>query len=152
MIRIEIKTNIKRPIEEVFDRLTDLSGYNVWMSRTGLFRSCKKTSEGPIESGTTFTDKIRQGRSIGEISEISRPKMIKFRQTVYFKGMPLMESRPGYILESDNGMTRLHHVAEGELYGIFKILEPIIRIIARRERNITVTALKRSLEPAEKGD
>jgi len=146
MIRIELDATINYPIEKVFDKLTDLPGYNTWMPKDGLFIRSKKNSEGPVGEGTTFTDKVRRGKAVGEIVEYKRPNRVKFRQTVYFLGMKMMESRPGYGLESINGNTKLHHVAEGHLYGIFKVLEPVIRIIAQKERERTVNALRISFE------
>ncbi len=151
MIRVELETTINSPVEEVFDRLTDLPGYNNWMSGSGLFRSSKKTSEGPTGKGTTFLDMIRSGHAEGEITEYDKPTHVQFRQTVYYRSIRLMESRPGYTLKSENGRTRLYHLAEGNLSGAFRILEPVVTLIARAERKRTVRNLKKSLEENRQG-
>jgi hypothetical protein len=56
-----------------------------------------------------------------------------------------MKAQPQYVLESINGGTKVHHVAEGQLYGMFKLMQAITAIIARGEKR-TVSALKKSLE------
>lgn len=146
MIHIELETTINKPVEAVFDRLADIPGYNDWMSKSGLFRESEQTSEGPPGEGTTFTDRVRRGKSVGEISDFRRPDRIAFRQTVYYLGMKLMESRPEYILEKRNGKTRVRHIAEGELYGLFGYLEAIVKKIALAERKRTLNALKNSFK------
>lgn len=58
-----------------------------------------------------------------------------------------MEGWPGYELEPDGSRaTRVRHVARGRLFGAFKLMQPLVRILARRERRRTVGALKASLE------
>jgi hypothetical protein len=60
--------------------------------------------------------------------------------------MNVMESRPGYRLEAVEDGTKVHYLAAGRLYGIFKLLQPYVAIRARGERKRTVAALKKSLE------
>ena len=137
---------INRPVEEVFDRLVDLPGYNQWMPESSLLIKSRQTSQGPPGTGTTFADKTRAGRAEGEISEFKRPWKVIFRQSIYIFGLKVGESRPGYKLEPREGSTLLIHHAEGNFYGLFRLLEPLLSIIARAERKRTVYALKRSLE------
>lgn len=44
------------------------------------------------------------------------------------------------------GCTRIRHVAEGHLHGPFKVMRPLVQALARGERQLTVDALKESLE------
>ena len=57
-----------------------------------------------------------------------------------------MEARPEYILEADRDKTIVHHVAEGELFGIMRSMKPVAALLARSERARTVESLRRSLE------
>ena len=43
MIRVELNTVVARPIEDVFGRLTDLSGYSRWMPKLGVFGRSNQT-------------------------------------------------------------------------------------------------------------
>lgn len=146
MIRIELQTEIEAPISEVFDCLTDLRGYNKWMPKSSLLIESTQSSDGPVGRGTRFSDKVKGGKAIGEITKFERPGKVNFRQSVYFLGIKALESRPAYTLESNNGSTKVHHIAEGNLYGLFKLFRPIVKKVAVAERKRTLHALKKELE------
>ena len=42
--------------------------------------------------------------------------------------------------------TIVHHVAEGELFGLMRLMKPVAALLARSERWRTVESLRRSLE------
>lgn len=147
MIRVEIDETIKRPIEEVFEQLVDIPRYPEWMPNNGLFITCTKDSEGPAGVGTKYSDKTRLGTVWGEVSVFDRPNEVVFHYTARLFGMTVMEGWPGYVLEREGeAATRIHHRAEGHLYGPFKLLQPLVQMMARGERQRTVDALKESLE------
>jgi uncharacterized protein YndB with AHSA1/START domain len=147
VIRVEVETMIDRPIEEVFDRLVDIDGYSEWLPPSSVFLDSWQTSEGPVALGTTFIDKTRVGLYHGRVTAFRKPTQVNFRMRLRWLGLDVMESRPQYELEpANNGRTEISHVAEGKLYGLFKLLEPYVAIQARRERSRTVQKLKESLE------
>jgi uncharacterized protein YndB with AHSA1/START domain len=145
-VRYEARTTIDRPIADVFARLVDLEGYRTWMRRTGLFRRSGQTSDGPLGPGSTYLDATRMGTFRGEVTDYEPPERIGFRETLHLLGSDLMEARPGYILEADGDKTVVHHVAEGELFGVMRLMKPVAALLARSERARTVESLKRSLE------
>ena len=145
-VRYETQTTIDRPIGEVFERLADLDGYRTWMRRTGLFRRPGQTSDGPFGLGTAYFDATRMGTFRGEVTDYGPPARIGFRETLRWFGSDLMEARPEYLLESDGDKTNVHHVAEGELFGVMRLMKPVAALMARSERARTVEALRRSLE------
>jgi uncharacterized protein YndB with AHSA1/START domain len=146
-VRYETCTTIDRPISEVFARLADLDGYRTWMRHTGLFRRSGRTSDGPVGLGTAYFDATRMGTFRGEVTDYEPPTRIGFRETLHWFGSDLMEARPGYVLEADRDRTVVHHVAEGELFGLMRLMKPVAAMLARSERARTVEALRRSLEP-----
>jgi len=145
-VRYETRTTIDRPIGDVFARLADLDGYRTWMSRTGLFRRSGQTSDGPVGLGTAYFDATRMGTFYGEVSDYEPPGRIGFRETLHLLGSDLMEARPEYILEADRDKTIVRHVAEGELFGMMRLMKPIAALMARSERARTVGSLRRSME------
>src|SRR4051794_20697139 len=145
-IRYETHTTIDRPISEVFERLADVDGYRTWMRRTGLFRRSGQTSDGPVTRGTAYFDATRMGTFHGEVTDFEPPARLGFRETLRWFGSDLMEARPQYILEADGDKTVVHHVAEGELFGVMRLMKPAAALMARSERARTVKALRRSLE------
>ena len=148
MITVELDTVIKKSPEEVFARLSDVSSYSKWMPRMGVFKRSRQTSLGPVRKGTTYVDIGRMGTWHGEVVDFEKPNRVDYRETVRWFGLRVMEARALYQLEPSEGASKLHHVAEGRLYGIFKIMQPMAAVIARGERRRTVEALKKSLESA----
>jgi uncharacterized protein YndB with AHSA1/START domain len=145
-VRYEARTTIDRPIGEVFARLADLDGYGKWMHRTGLFRRSGQSSDGPLGPGTAYLDDTRMGTFRGQITDYQPPSRIGFRETLRWFGSDLMEARPDYFLEADRGRTIVHHVAEGDLFGLMRLMKPVAALLARSERTRTVESLRRSLE------
>ena len=145
-VRYESRTTIDRPIEAVFDRVAELAGYGTWMHRTGLFRRCGQTSDGPLGEGTAYFDASRMGTFRGEVTDFQPPSRIAFRETLRWFGSDLMEARPAYVLEADQEGTIVHHVAEGELFGLMRLMKPVAALMARGERARTLESLRRSLE------
>jgi len=146
MIQIEYETTIGRTIEDVFERLTDINGYPDWLPKSRVFLHCKQTSEGSVDVGTTFKDETRVGTYTGEVIELRRPEKVTFRNELRWFGLRVMETFPGYELESSGSGTRVRHQAEGKMFGIFKILQPYVAMRAKEERIRTVEMLKQSLE------
>jgi len=132
----------------VFDRVADLAGYGTWRHRTGLFRGSGQTSDGPLGKGTSYFDATRTGTFRGEVTDFQPPSRIGFRETLRWFGSEVMEARPEYFLEADQGKTIVIHVAEGELSGWMRLMKPMAALMAKSERARTVESLKRSLESA----
>jgi len=145
-VRYETRTTINRPISDVFARLADLAGYRAWMRRTGLFRRSWQTSDGSLGLGTAYVDATRMGTFRGEVTDYEPPGRISFSETLRWLGSAVMEARPGYILEADGDKTIVHHVAEGELFGVMRLMKPVAAVLAKGERTRTIESLTRSLE------
>jgi uncharacterized protein YndB with AHSA1/START domain len=148
-VRYETRATIDRPIGDVFARLADLDDYRTWMHRTGLFRRSRQTSDGPRGQGTAYFDSTRMGTFHGQITDYQQPTQIGFRETLRMFGSDLMEARPEYLLEADRGKTIVHHIAEGELFGVMRLLKPVAALLARSERSRTIKSLRRSLESGQ---
>jgi uncharacterized protein YndB with AHSA1/START domain len=145
-VRYETTTTIDRPIGAVFARLADLDGYRTWMHRTGLFRRTGQTSAGPLGAGTRYFDATRMGTFRGEVTDYQPPSRISFRETLRWFGSDLMQARPEFLLEADGDRTIVHHVAEGDLFGVMRFMKPVAALLARMERSRTIRSLRRSLE------
>jgi uncharacterized protein YndB with AHSA1/START domain len=146
MVRVELNADIARPIDDVFGRLTDISAYSLWMPKLGVFiRSCQ-TSQGPVGLGTNYYDKGWMGTFVGEIEEFHAPTTVAFKEKLRWLGVPVMEARARYEMVPTRTGTEVHHIADGRLFGIFNIMQPLVAWVARGERGRTVHALKDSLE------
>jgi len=145
MLRVELNTVIARPIDDVFGRLTDISAYSRWMPKLGVFIRSGQTSEGSVWVGTTYYDTGWMGTFVCEIEEFHAPTSVAFREKLRWLGVTVMEARAKYELVSTQTGTEVHHMANGRLFGIFNIIQPVVAWMARGERGRTVHALKDSL-------
>jgi uncharacterized protein YndB with AHSA1/START domain len=145
-VRYETTATIDRPIGDVFGRLADVDGYRTWMRRVGLFRRSGQTSDGPLGRGTAYFDATWMGTFRGEVTDYEPEARLGFRETLRWFGSELMEARPGYTLQADGDKTIVRHVAEGELFGVMRLMKPVAAFLARSERARTVESLRRSLE------
>ena len=93
-----------------------------------------------------YFDATRMGTFRGQITDYQPPSRIGFRETLRWFGSDLMEARPEYLLEADGDKTIVHHIAEGELFGVMRLMKPVAALLARSERTRTVESLRRSLE------
>lgn len=148
-IAFEIETSIESPIDDVFERIVNISNYSDWLPDTGLFIRTEQHENGAVTLGTTYTDETTVGTWHGEVVEFEEPHSVVFRHQLQWFGIPVMETRPAYRLQPCAGATKVYHRAEGELYGIFKLMKSRAREMARAERQRTLSALKESFQSEE---
>src|SRR2546429_1845186 len=116
------------------------------MCRTGWSGLSGQSADVTLGLVTAYFDATRMGTFRGEVTDYEPPARIGFRETLRWFGSDLMEARPEYILEADRDKTIVHHVAEGELFGMMRLMKPVAALLARSERARTVESLRRSLE------
>ena len=115
-------------------RLADLDGYRTWMHRRGLFRRSDQTSDGPRGLGTAYFDATRWA-----------PSAVTSRSTSRRRGSIPRDSAV-VRLRPDGGETRVPprsgptrtivlHIAEGELFGLMRLMKPVAALLARSERD-----------------
>jgi len=143
MARAEVSTTINRPIEEVFAVLSDLSNNPKWAS--GSVETPKKTSDGPIGVGTTWhtVDKFlgRRIESDAEYTEFEANR--KIAATSKSGPFPVEFAM---TLEPVPGGTRVSQVIEAEPGGFFKLAEPLLVTIAKRQFQNDLDNLKDLME------
>ena len=149
-IELEVTRVVRAPIEEVFDRLADIGGYNAWMpSKGSMLRHTQQTSPGEPGLGTTYVDRTQAGPIPGEIVEFDRPTRLGYHWWSSTKGGRVnMEGWPTYSLEArDDGTTLVRHAARMNTHGLYRLATPMLRWMATRERTATIDALQKSFEP-----
>ena len=128
MARAEVSTTIKRPIEEVFAVMSDFSNEAKWVSGS---EGSKKTSDGPIGVGTTRHGVTKfLGRRIEidtEVTEFVANRKIAATATSPFP------TKFTITFEPVVGGTRVSFAIEAEPGGFFKLAEPLLVTIARRQ-------------------
>ena len=142
MAKFEINLVINRPIEEVFDFVSNSENLPRWRS-TSL--EVKKTSEGPIGAGSTFRGRFtflgRQfdGNVVVTAYEANRVFVSKMAEGPF----PL---ETGYTLQPAENGTHVAFVVEGAPGGFFKFAEPLVVSMAKRAYDTDLQNLKEMLE------
>lgn len=146
MVRIEVSTEVSRPVKEVFDYVDDPTNLPEWNSIVEE----AKPSETPIRVGTKITQRARfLGRKIDSVALVT--EHIPHQRTVLKIDKPFALTLTNRF-EATGGGTKLTQIAEGEVGGFFKVGEPIVARIAKKQIEAAAETLKELLEartPAE---
>jgi hypothetical protein len=147
MIRSKIAFAVERPIEFVFERISNISDYYRWVpQKSGFFLENEITSNVPFGIGTTYRDKLKWGgKATGEIITFDPPSKVGFKQTTYF-GIKVFSAVAEYDLMSYRSSTEVVHRFEAAPLGVFKLVEPILSSVIQKERAKTCRAIKVGLE------
>ena len=142
MAKFESSIVINRPVEEVFALLSNQENNPKWQAES---LEVKKTSDGPIGVGTTFHS-VGQflGRRIEGESEIT-----EYEPNRKYAGKSKSGSIPfesWTTFERVNGNTRIDFKAEAEIGGFFKLAEPLVMSMAKRQFEANLANLKDMME------
>lgn len=149
VIEFELSRTIPAGIDDVFDRLADIEGYNDWMPAKGsMLRRTRQTSPGTPGLGTTYLDDTSFGPTPGEIVDFQPPHILVYHWWDKAKrGKLTLEGWPAYRLDAhDDETTVVRHHAEVRTYGVYRLATPLLRRIALKERTATLDALLASFQ------
>src|SRR5215208_2748600 len=138
---------IERPVEEVFEFVVDLSNIP---STDPSVQSVEKTSEGPIDAGSTF--RMRQkAPPLGKVREASvRYTAVEPNRKIEFEAMvgPISPTA-SLTFEQANGGTRVTFRGEPNPVGPLKVISPLISYQGQRMWERRLARLKSTLEAQE---
>jgi uncharacterized protein YndB with AHSA1/START domain len=128
MVRAQLGTTIKRPVEEVFAVMSDLSKNPKWISAVN---ETTKTSDGPIGVGTTWHS---VGKFLGRRVE-SDTTYTQFEpdRTFTFEATTPFPMTVAFTFEAVAGGTRVEQVVDAEPGGFFKLAGPLLVTAAKRQ-------------------
>jgi uncharacterized protein YndB with AHSA1/START domain len=141
-INFETSVTIERPVEEVFDYVSDPTTYPRWNSAV---QSVQETSAGADGIGATYSmeRELPSGAAHNELEvvEVNRPSLFVIRTT---SGPTPFLYR--YLLTDEEGATLLQLAAEVELGGLAGALGPLASRAVKRGVDSNFADLKRTLE------
>ncbi len=141
MVRVELSAEIKRPVEEVFAYATDNDKVTEWNS---LVLESSASPPGPLRLGSKVHNVGKfLGRRIDstfEVTEYETNKKISFRSTSPFPLEQTMTFEP-----VDDG-TKVTGLGIAEPGGFFKLAEPILGRIAKKQFQAQFDTMKEILE------
>jgi uncharacterized membrane protein len=138
---------IERPVEEVFGFVVDLT--NVPTADPSV-RSVEKTSEGPIDAGTTFLMR-QESPPLGKVREASvRYTAVEPNRNIEFEAMvgPIAPTA-SLTFEPADGATRVTFRGEPNPAGPLKVISPLISRQGQRMWDKRLARLKSTLEAPE---
>jgi carbon monoxide dehydrogenase subunit G len=145
-MRVEETFSVGRPPEAVFDYLTDATTLADWQtSKT----SVEQLTPGPPGLGTRFRERTKppgakEFEQVVEFTEFDRARRVH----VHIVEGPYPVDGT-WSFEPEGSGTRVHFVAEGELSGLMRMLQPITRRVFARQMATYHQNLRRNLEAAE---
>ena len=142
MAKFDVSITIKRPVEDVFAAFSNIENGPKWQSGT---LEAKQTSPGPIGVGTT-TRSVNTilGRRIEFDHEIT-----EFEPNRKWAGRSKSGPFPvqtSVTFEPFEGGTRVNQTLEAEPGGFFKLAEPLLVTMTKRQFQSSLANLKDLME------
>ena len=142
MAKAEVSTTIKRPVEDVFAVISNIENNPKWSS--GVL-DAKQTSPGPIGVGTTARTVSRfLGRRLENEMEVTEYE--PNRRFSWLSRSGPFPFQGSVTVEQIEGGTRVDATFEGDPSGFFKLAEPLIVSIAKRQFQGDLDNLKDLME------
>lgn len=143
MVRVEERTTINRPIQEVFAYLSDIERQADWVS---TLSESQKTTSGPTEVGTKYRQVVKVlGRRVeaeNEVTDYQPPTLFAFRG----KSGPMRMEMRFTLTSAGPETTEVTQVAEGASGGVFKLADPIMARTMKKQFAADLETLKTILE------
>jgi uncharacterized membrane protein len=142
-MRVEESIEINRPLQEVFNYVSDVGNYPEWMADA---LEVHKDTAGPPHQSDRFTLAIK---SVGRRFETPYERISYEANRQYTDGAvggPVPNQRWDSTFQEVPGGTRLTRAVEAEMSGILKLLEPIQKRSAERGLRRDLQTLKDVLE------
>jgi uncharacterized protein YndB with AHSA1/START domain len=140
MVKFEISTHVNRPVADVFKYMADPAKLPEWNNVVEE----ATPSETPVRVGTKIETHARfLGRKIETTAVVTEYELNKRYTSKSEKPFQLSITT---ITEADGGGTKLTAVFDGEPGGFFKIGEPILARIAKKQFQTQLDTAKELLE------
>src|SRR6266700_4367415 len=141
MLKLEISCEIRRPVEEVFAYGTDPAKASEW--RSGMLES-RADPPGPIRVGSKIHTVLRfLGRRIEGTAEVT--ELVPNRKLVQKTNSPF-PVEVTCLAEPTSAGTKVTATAVAEPGGFFKMAEPVLVRIAKKQGQAELQTMKGLLE------
>ena len=142
MRKTEVGVSIRRPVEDVFAYVIAVEAMPEWR---GDVAEAVQLTDGPFGVGTRIRAGGRLlGRPLGIVVEVT-----ELEPGARFAYRPVsgpLRTHNVYTFESKAGGTQITLTDEIELSGIFRLLEPVMARVVRRQYQANLSRLKTILE------
>jgi uncharacterized membrane protein len=141
MVNVEITVTIDRPVEEAYAYLGDLRNLTEWNSVVDEVVG----AEHPMRVGSKHQLKLRLlGRRIEADQEVT--ELEPNRRVVIKTGAPLSVTDTWTFEDLGANQTRVTYATVGETKGFFKLADPIVARVVKKQMTAQLETLKELLE------
>jgi carbon monoxide dehydrogenase subunit G len=141
-MQLKNSVTVNRPIQSVFDYASNPENVPTWQAQ---IMDVRKTSSGPLGEGTTAVAKVKflgvQFEVPTETTAWDPPRSFSVQNT----GGPMPMSMQ-FTFTPEDQATRIDHLADMELSGLYKIAGPLLEPVVQRQMQTNLGALKAVLE------
>jgi uncharacterized protein YndB with AHSA1/START domain len=143
MIDFTIETQIERPLQAVFDYVTDVQKLPSWQTNTV---SAVPESVGPLALGTRIREVHRGpgGRQVESLVEVSEFEPGRLFALKMLEGSLPVDAR--IELREAGAGTLMRFTVQGRLSGAMRLAQPLLSLRLRRQFEQHCANLKRVLE------
>jgi uncharacterized protein YndB with AHSA1/START domain len=85
MAKLDFEIDVRAPLEQVFNLITDLRAYDTWLPGSTAFHGTTTISDGPIRVGTTYVEPGPFAVRHGRVVELLPPTRVAFEQPMTLK-------------------------------------------------------------------
>ena len=144
MIKFHIPVEIQRPVEEVFDYVTDPDKLSSWQTNTVSVRA---EPDGPLGLGTRLHEVHRApgGRELPSVVEVSQFEVGRRLELRIVEG-PLAVDGLFVFAPTDADRTRVELFGTGRPEGSMRFVQPLLKHFVRRQFAGNLRTLKRVME------
>ena len=142
-MRVEESIEINKPLEEVFNYVSDVGNFPQWTAHT---LEVRKDTPGIPQQSDRFTVAIK---SVGRRFETPYERTsyeANRRYTDRAVGGPIPDQRWEYAFREVPGGTRLTRAVDAEPGGLLRLLEPVQKRLVHRQLRKDLESLKDLLE------
>jgi uncharacterized protein YndB with AHSA1/START domain len=142
MLKAESEIRIDRPVDEVFEYMTDVDKVPLWMS--SVIES-RQTPAGRIGVGTHYEHTVRfLGKRF--TTRVRTAECVPPRRMVFVTLDRRFEMEATVTLEPRGSATSVHEVLRGDAKGFFKVAEPVLARAVQRHLDGSLADLKDLVE------
>ncbi|HEV8555965.1 MAG TPA: SRPBCC domain-containing protein [Actinophytocola sp.] len=144
MVELSFETEIHSSADTVFQLITDLRGYDRWLTSSAAYAGTTEISADPITAGTTYTESSPSGTRHGTVTELDPPNRVTFHQPMTMKPRSLgtIDIHVTYTLTPTPAGVHVARLVTLTLPWPLKPLQPFVLRQFRQESQRTIQALK----------
>jgi len=144
MVELPFETEIHSSADTIFQLITDLRGYDRWLSSSAAYAGTTEISTDPIELGTTYVESSPSGTRHGTVTELDPPTRVTFHQPMTMKPrlLGVIDIHATYTLTPTAAGVHVARLVTLTLPWPLKLLQPLVLRPFRQENERTMEALK----------